>query len=987
MKTTHPIRVMAGLLALLLPLAAHAGDVGAAPIAKTEGGSYVVPLATGLYHSCALKPDGRVDCWGDNTFGRATDQDGPFVAVSTGGYHSCGLKSDGRVDCWGASGIAADQDGPFVAISAGYRHTCGLKADGAVACWGWNDYGQATVPTGAGPFMAISAGEFHTCGLLASGAALCWGAGSPEDESGFNAGQAIVPDDLGPLVAISAGGRHTCGLNALGRVRCWGDDSEGQSAPQVDDFVALSAGGFHTCGVKTDGSVHCWGVASEFSDDHGQAADQAGPFVAVSASFFHTCGLTADGQAVCWGAGGPGEPGDNHNHDRGQSTVPDDLGPLGFGQIAAGNAHACELLPDGELDCWGANDEGQAAAPFPPIEGTWFTQVVAGDSHACAIDSQSKVTCWGRNDAAIMQDPMIVDGVWRQLAPGPDGALCALSADYQGHRCVRESGNTTSYGSLYGFRNITHGLDTHGLDSHGTDWEGRPGLCAVSLAMAGNGYCNSMGSGFDDAHQGQFAGPWQRLESGLGHQCGLKADGTLACWGDDADGQTTGVPTDRFRAFSVGWNHACAIKDTGTLACWGSNLNGQTDAPAGAYVQVAAGNTFTCAIRDDGKRVCWGASPGNPARLSDLPDGTVHVAYSQQIAIVGPNAPADPVFVHMSGPLPDGLSLTDDGLLDGMPIKAGTFTFTVDAEGDGTFAASRTYTVSFIDPTAPEIGYTLSPLQPDGDNGWYVSDVGIDWTVSDPESEIVSSTGCEDDPARLTTDTTGDTFICTATSAGGEARLETAPIKRDATPPTIIATETSAPDGNDGWYRSDVTVTFACADALSGVDENACPVPQTLSAEGGAVGSTAQTASDRAGNTSAPSNTVTVKLDKTAPTLAPTVPSPLLRGGNYSASPNASDATSGVASSSCGALDTSSTGGKSTSCTATDNAGNVNTVTLNYTVTTTCANDGYKSTQLTWCQNICENGLTGQALDTWIHRWIGRYRDLPYCRVELQQPQ
>jgi hypothetical protein len=48
----------------------------------------------------------------------------------------------------------------------------------------------------------------------------------------------------------------------------------------------------------------------------------------------------------------------------------------------------------------------------------------------------------------------------------------------------------------------------------------------------------------------------------------------------------------------------------------------------------------------------------------------------------------------------------------------------------------------------------------------------------------------------------------------------------------------------------------------------------------------------------------------------------------------------------------------------------------------TCASGGYKGTQLTWCKNICENGLTGQVLDTWIHRWILRYRDLPYCAVE-----
>ena len=50
----------------------------------------------------------------------------------------------------------------------------------------------------------------------------------------------------------------------------------------------------------------------------------------------------------------------------------------------------------------------------------------------------------------------------------------------------------------------------------------------------------------------------------------------------------------------------------------------------------------------------------------------------------------------------------------------------------------------------------------------------------------------------------------------------------------------------------------------------------------------------------------------------------------------------------------------------------------------TCASEGYTGTQLTWCRNICESGLSGRQLDTWIHRWINRYRDLPYCLVSPQ---
>ena len=51
-------------------------------------------------------------------------------------------------------------------------------------------------------------------------------------------------------------------------------------------------------------------------------------------------------------------------------------------------------------------------------------------------------------------------------------------------------------------------------------------------------------------------------------------------------------------------------------------------------------------------------------------------------------------------------------------------------------------------------------------------------------------------------------------------------------------------------------------------------------------------------------------------------------------------------------------------------------------VLVTCASEGYTGTKLTWCRNICEMGYTGATLDMWIHRWINRYRDLPYCAVE-----
>jgi alpha-tubulin suppressor-like RCC1 family protein len=955
---------MTGLLAVLaaLPLGAWAQDEGSG-IPSPEGGSRVVSVSAGARHSCGLKADGSVACWGENGNGQRAAPAGPFVSVSAGAFHNCGVKSDGSVDCWGSNqfGQAADQPGPFVSVSAGGYHNCGLKADGSVHCWGSNVNGQAADQPG--PFVSVSAGNYHSCGVKADGSVDCWGGG------GLDYGQAA--DQAGPFVSVSAGNLHTCGVKVDGSVDCWGLNGNGQAEDQAGPFVSVSAAEFHTCGVKADGSADCWG-----DNGNGQAADQTGPFVSVSAADFHTCGVKADGSVTCWGAGGAGTR--NYPHF-GQSTVPAGMntaGSAGIGQLAAGNAHACQVKPDGAIACWGDNTDGQTTAPV----GT-FASVVAGDRHSCALSADGTVTCWGRNGA--WNTTTLASSQWRQLAPGPNGAICALPANGGLAVCIRGAGGSGTQYSVFQFRNITHGVNTD---------QGSAAICGVSLFASASGYCMV---GFDAAHANAlFAGPWQRLESGLNHQCGQKADGSIECWGDNAQSQTTNVPTGSVRTFSVGWNHACAIKGDGTLACWGSNLNGQAMPPSGTFVQVSAGNTFTCAIRSNGTRVCWGSDVAGQApqlALSPvlLPAGVVGSAYTTtQFSVTdagngadGDYVPPTPAFAVVAGALPAGLSLSAGGALTGTPTAVGDYAFTVEAEDGNGFTASQSYSITIADPTPPVISYILTPAMPA--NGWYTSTapVGIDWAVSDPESAYTITSGCLDNPAALTSDTSpaGIVHSCSASSAGGPAGPVNVTLKRDATAPTItVAAATAANPA--GWYKADVSVLVNCGDATPGSGIASCPSLANVTTDGTTT-IPAQQATDNAGNASVASAPLTIKLDKTAPTLAPTVPSPLLRGGSYSATPNASDATSGIATSSCGALDTSSTGSKSTTCSATDNAGNSKTVTLNYTVTTTCSNDGYTGTQLIWCRNICEMGYTGATLDIWIHRWINRYRALPYCRV------
>jgi alpha-tubulin suppressor-like RCC1 family protein len=73
---------------------------------------------------------------------------GTFTKVSAGGIHTCGLRPDATVECWGANdhGQATPPAGRFIEVAAGGLHSCGIRDDGTVACWGANDQGQAAPP-------------------------------------------------------------------------------------------------------------------------------------------------------------------------------------------------------------------------------------------------------------------------------------------------------------------------------------------------------------------------------------------------------------------------------------------------------------------------------------------------------------------------------------------------------------------------------------------------------------------------------------------------------------------------------------------------------------------------------------------------------------------------------------------------------------------------------------------------------------------------
>ena len=70
------------------------------------------------------------------------------------------------------------------------------------------------------------------------------------------------------------------------------------------------------------------------------------------------------------------------------------------------------------------------------------------------------------------------------------------------------------------------------------------------------------------------------MSAGGYHTCGLRTDGSAACWGWNTDGQAT-PPAGTFTSISAGRFHTCGMKVNGTVACWVKNSDGQATPPAG----------------------------------------------------------------------------------------------------------------------------------------------------------------------------------------------------------------------------------------------------------------------------------------------------------------------------------------------------------------------------------------------------------------------
>ncbi len=307
-------------------------------------------VAAGGEHTCALRDDHSVWCWGRNNFSQVGAGGTPF------GYDARPIKLPTAND-WSS-------------IVVGHQHSCGLRGTGTAWCWGRGDSGQLgngmTVSNGTPvqytepqdyPYEQLSAGAYHTCALRSGGGLrTCAGAvtlGFPDAIPGYTGSF---------LETISSGGDESCAVTATGAVKCdvLGDDVVTSS---THTYTAVDVGESFWCALATGGTLYCagdgiWGQLGNGANLTSATPVQTGPslyWVEISAGGRHACGITADGTLYCWGANEAGQLGDTTTQRR---STPTYVG-TGWEKVSAGDDHTCAIKTDDSLWCWGKGEYGR----------------------------------------------------------------------------------------------------------------------------------------------------------------------------------------------------------------------------------------------------------------------------------------------------------------------------------------------------------------------------------------------------------------------------------------------------------------------------------------------------------------------------------------------------------------------------------------------------------------------------------------------------
>jgi alpha-tubulin suppressor-like RCC1 family protein len=649
-------------------------------------------ISAGFNHTSAVKTDGTLWVWGNNDLcqlgtgdvtGRSTPvsifSDGnTWSEVSSGYDHTAAIKTDGTLWAWGnnshgqlGTNAFDNKSTPvttFVGgtdwkqVSCGRRHTSAIKTDGTL--WSWGNNFLLGYDKEFSPIVGRSSGTRRypeSRRLIDKIFFMYYG------YDGVGNLEPMLVDDFIPTFSFN--GSHIAAVKTDGTLWVWGNNTSGVL-------------GINSAVVGKSTPVTTFRGGTDWKQ--------------VSCGYDHTAAIKTDGTLWTWGGGGAGQLGERLTASSRSIPVTTFIGGTNWKQVSCGEQYTAAIKTDGTLWTWGSNQYDQLGIFQPTVAirstpvttfagGTDWKQVSCGINHLAAVKTDGTLWMWGAltgNLVVFQQFPLNIGGTdWKQVSCG-DGSFAAIKTDGTLWSWDRSRSAFTIFTPVTTFvggtdwKQVSCGYSslTAAIKTDGTLWTWRSNPWISSgLDFLGN----ALGS-FD--RLSRFASPtnlvptntypggqkWvdtpttnpedlYTISLGLNFSSAIKTDGTLWTWGsnktlnglsignlgNNSNGHsvtpiTTFIGGTNWKQVSCGqeYDHIAAIKTDGTLWTWGNNsVDGQLGIGIGAVIgstrstpvttfaggndwrQVSCGGQYTAAIKTDGTLWTWGN--GNSGKLGN----------------------------------------------------------------------------------------------------------------------------------------------------------------------------------------------------------------------------------------------------------------------------------------------------------------------------------------------------------------------------------
>ena len=319
-----------------------------------------------------------------------------------------------------------------------------------------------------------------------------------------------------------------------------------------------------------------------------------------------TCVILKTGGLKCWGSNDHGQLGQGDGITRSSAGDSVPVINLGTGrsatQIAMGQQFMCALLDNGSVKCWGSNYSGQLGLgdtldrgnlpgqmgdALPAVNlgtGRTAVRITAALAHACAILDNGALKCWGQNAFAQLGQG---DYTNRGTMAGQMGDMLLPISLGMGRTAVGVAVSSDNTCAI--LDNLT--VKCFGLGNRGECGQASTADCGTSAGTLGNALpVINIGSGFTPV-------PPYGVSMGWVHVCARSASNQVKCWGYNGDGElgigdvvnrgTMASQMGDFLPFvSLGsgrtvtqmvstMNGNCALLDDHTIKCWGINSSGE----------------------------------------------------------------------------------------------------------------------------------------------------------------------------------------------------------------------------------------------------------------------------------------------------------------------------------------------------------------------------------------------------------------------------